>query len=103
MPDVKESLQSLHNPKLPREIYVVYTVIGKKKKETEEQFNQALSEYDYDKAYELIAKIQPTLAKLFDEVKILADDPAIQKNRIALLQKVLGLFAKVIDFSKIKG
>ena len=66
------------------------------------QFNQAIASHDYDKAYELIAQIQPALATLFDEVKILADDPELQENRIALLQRVFGLFSQLLDFSKIQ-
>jgi glycyl-tRNA synthetase len=64
-------------------------------------FSAALGAHDYDKAYELIADIQPGLATLFDEVKILADDPAIKNNRIALIQRVFTLFSQLVDFSKI--
>ncbi len=65
------------------------------------QFNQTIYAHDYDKAYELIADIQPGIAQLFDEVKILADDPKIRDNRIALLQRVFGMFSQLLDFSKI--
>jgi glycyl-tRNA synthetase len=65
------------------------------------QFTQSLAVHDYDKAYELIADIQPDVARLFDEVKILADDPAVRDNRIALLQRVFGMFSQLLDFSKI--
>jgi glycyl-tRNA synthetase len=66
------------------------------------QFERAISSHDYDHAYDLVAQIQPGLASLFDEVKILADDPKIRDNRIALLQRVFDLFAKLLDFSKIQ-
>ena len=66
------------------------------------QFSHTLAGHDYDKAYEVLAQIQPALASLFDNVKILADDPNLQNNRIALLQRVFALFAKVLDFSKYK-
>lgn len=65
------------------------------------QFKQTLEAHEYDQAYELIADIQPGIAKLFDEVKILADDPKVRDNRIALLQRVFGMFSQLIDFSKI--
>jgi glycyl-tRNA synthetase len=65
------------------------------------QFSQTLHAHDYDKAYELIADIQPGIAQLFDEVKILADDPKLRDNRIALLQRVFGMFSELLDFSKI--
>ncbi len=67
------------------------------------QFAQTLKAHDYDHAYELIADIQPGIAQLFDEVKILAEDPKLRDNRIALLQRVFGMFSKLLDLSKIKG
>ena len=68
----------------------------------EKAFEKALSDQNYDKAYEMIAQIQPPLAKLFDEVKILCGDKEIRDNRVALLHKVFGLFGKLLDFSKIQ-
>jgi glycyl-tRNA synthetase len=67
-----------------------------------ETFKKALLERDYNKAYLLIATIQPALATLFNEVKILADDPQLRENRLALLQKVFSLFNEIVDFSKIQ-
>ena len=66
-------------------------------------FEAAIKKKDYNEAYSLLAKIQQPLAKLFEGVKILADDPNIQNNRIALLQKVFNLFHQLLDFSKIQG
>lgn len=65
-------------------------------------FKTALSKRDYNEAYALIATIQPALAELFDRVKILADEPAIRENRLALLQRVFSLFGQLLDFSKIQ-
>lgn len=70
---------------------------------TSHKFDQAIASHNYDKAYELIAHIQPALATLFDEVKILDDDLTIRGNRIALLQRVFDLFDKLLDFSKIQA
>ncbi len=68
----------------------------------QKQFDQALASHDYDRAYQLIAQIQPALAKLFDEVKILADEQDLRNNRIALLKRVFTLFSQLLDFSKIQ-
>jgi glycyl-tRNA synthetase len=65
-------------------------------------FQQALAKRDYNQAYALIATIQPALANLFDQVKILADDPKIRENRLALLRRVFNLFGEILDFSKIQ-
>ncbi len=68
----------------------------------ETQFDQSLQSHAYDHAYQLIAQLQPALAELFDKVKILADDPELRKNRLALLHRVFGLFGRLLDFSKIQ-
>lgn len=65
-------------------------------------FEQALHSRNYETAYLKIAELQPKLADLFDQVKILDDDPKIRGNRLALLNKVFGLFGKLLDFSKIQ-
>ena len=65
-------------------------------------FQEALTKRDYNRAYALIATIQPALADLFDQVKILADDPKIRENRLALLRRVFNLFGEILDFSKIQ-
>lgn len=66
---------------------------------TQKSLEKALMSHDYDQAYLLIAELQATL---FDQVRILADEPELRTNRIALLQRVFALFGKLLDFSKIK-
>jgi len=61
-----------------------------------------LKQKSYTHAFEEMAKLQKPLAHLFDTVKILADDEALRKNRIALLQQVFGFFDQLLDFSKIQ-
>lgn len=68
----------------------------------QKHWKEALHERRYLTAFQMIAKLQMPLAKLFDTVKILADDPKLRENRIALLQKVFGLFQQLLDFSKIQ-
>jgi glycyl-tRNA synthetase len=65
-------------------------------------FKEALAKRDYNQAYALIATIQPALANLFEQVKILTDDPKIRENRLALLRRVFNLFGEILDFSKIQ-
>lgn len=70
-------------------------------KRTEATFESSLSSQDYDAAYRDIAALRPPLAKLFEEVKILDDDPGVRENRLQLLQRVFSLFGRLVDFSKI--
>ncbi len=65
-------------------------------------WKETLADRDYVKAFSHIAKLQPYLAKLFDTVKIMADDAHIRANRIALLQKVFSYFEELLDFGKIQ-
>ena len=68
----------------------------------EKHWKEMLAEKRYLEALKKIARLQPPLAKLFDTVKILSEDEALRNNRIALLQKVFGLFQELIDFGKIQ-
>ena len=65
-------------------------------------FDNALINRRYDDAYSLIAAMQPLLATLFDEVKILCDEPTIKNNRLALLNAVFKRFSLLLDFAKIQ-
>ncbi len=71
--------------------------------QSQRPFDEALTAYNYDGAYANIAEMQPALARLFDEVKILAEEPSVRDNRIALLSRVFERFSKLLDFSKIQG
>lgn len=59
----------------------------------------SLQKKDYSQAYAALAKLQPPLSALFDQVKILSEDLKLQENRLAILQKVFSLFDKLLDFS----
>lgn len=65
-------------------------------------FAHAIEVKAYDSAYQLVAELQPPLASLFEQVKILDDDMSLRNNRLALLQRVFGRFSKLLDFSKIQ-
>lgn len=65
-------------------------------------WKETLHERRYLDAFRMIAKLQQPLAKLFDTVKILADDMQLRNNRIALLQQVFSPFQELLDFSKIQ-
>ncbi len=64
---------------------------------------EVLAAKNYQGAFEHLSKLRLPLRILFDEVKILADEPQIRSNRIALLQKVFSHFSLLLDFSKIQN
>jgi glycyl-tRNA synthetase len=71
-------------------------------KELRPKFANAIETYDYEQACELLATLQPHLSRLFDEVRILTEDEAVQASRIGLLQTVFALFGQLLDFGKIQ-
>ncbi len=55
----------------------------------------------YREALEKIATLRPYVDGFFDAVMVMAPEPEIRKNRLALIASVLGEFSKIADFSEI--
>jgi glycyl-tRNA synthetase beta subunit len=62
-----------------------------------------LKQKSYQEAFTEMAKLNQPLADLFEQVKILDDDPKIASNRLALLHSVFTHFSHLLDFSKIQS
>lgn len=45
----------------------------------------------------------PVINRFFDEVLVMAEDDAVRKNRLALLQRVAGLADGIVDLSRLEG
>ncbi len=45
----------------------------------------------------------PTVNRFFDEVLVMAEDSILRQNRLALLQRIVGLSAGIADMSKLEG
>ena len=45
----------------------------------------------------------PAINRFFDDVLVMAEDPAVRANRLGLLQRVAALTRGVADFSKLEG
>lgn len=63
---------------------------------------------DYEGALRMLATLRPSVDRFFDDVLVMCDpegkDPAktaLQNNRLALLQRTVGLFQRVADLSEI--
>ena len=61
---------------------------------------------DYDKgdfsaALRALATAKPAVDRYFDDVMVMADDPAIRANRLALLRSVAATMNRVADISKL--
>jgi len=58
---------------------------------------------EYGKALEVILFMKEPVDVFFDEVMVMTDDAALQKNRLNLLTDISGLFLRVGDFSKMQA
>ncbi len=93
---LSERTERLFNPSLakePAEIQLIAALEAIYK-----PWQEAIGKRKYLDAFQLMASLQPPLAKLFDEVKILTEDLALRDNRIALLQNIFDHFAQLVDF-----
>ena len=55
----------------------------------------------YDEALRDIASLKEPVDDFFEGVLVMAEDERIRRNRIALLERLAGLFTNIADFSKI--
>ncbi len=58
---------------------------------------------DYAAVLRAVAELKPAVDRFFDEVLVMADDPALRNNRLALMKRVADLFADVADFRRIQA
>jgi glycyl-tRNA synthetase beta chain len=59
------------------------------------------AEKNYKAALEQIATLRPQVDAFFDAVMVMAPDAEVRANRLALLERVLGDFSGIADFSEI--
>lgn len=56
---------------------------------------------EYAKAMREISKLRPLIDAFFDKVMVMVEDEPLRANRLALLEKLLGDFSTIADFSEI--
>lgn len=57
----------------------------------------------YEAALARLAALRPAVDAFFDQVMVMADDPAVRGNRLALLARLHGLFGRVADIGRLAG
>ena len=55
----------------------------------------------YAEALQASATLRKPVDAFFEAVMVMAEDPKVRANRLALLQQVLGDFSRIADFSEI--
>ncbi|MGE4530226.1 MAG: glycine--tRNA ligase subunit beta [Acidithiobacillus sp.] len=62
-----------------------------------------LDQSRYALALDLLASLRPAVDTFFDSVMVLAEDPAIRQNRLALLSSLQDAFLRIADFAQLQG
>lgn len=58
---------------------------------------------DYGAALKQMSLVRPVLDAFFDKVLVMAEDPAVKENRLALVQGLAALFSGLADFRQISA
>ena len=69
--------------------------------EAEPNFKQTIQERDYAKLLTQLASLQPAIDTFFDEVLVMAKEPTVQTNRLALLNRIGRNVYAVADLTKL--
>ncbi len=69
----------------------------------EEQVLQRFGNGQYLDAFMELATLSPPIGEFFDDVLVMAEDPAVRRNRLALLARLDALFSEVGDLSQIES
>jgi len=56
---------------------------------------------EYVEALERVATLRPAIDSFFDQVMVMAPEPHLRRNRLALIASVLNDFSRIADFSEI--
>jgi glycyl-tRNA synthetase beta chain len=57
----------------------------------------------YDARLRALAALRGPVDRFFDDVLVMAEEPALRANRLGLLQQTLSLFYRIADISKLGG
>jgi len=67
--------------------------------ERQERLEQNVASWDYKASLEALAELRAPIDAFFDDVMVMADDPAVKQNRLALLSQLRAMFLSVADIS----
>ncbi len=63
----------------------------------------SLEDGSYDAALGHLSSLRPTVDRFFDDVMVMAEDPEVRRNRLALMQQTGSMFASIADFTRIQS
>ncbi|PLX79146.1 MAG: glycine--tRNA ligase subunit beta [Desulfuromonas sp.] len=65
------------------------------------EVDELIAADDYAAAMRAVAGLRPAIDAFFEDVMVMAEDPAVKTNRLALLTDIAGLFQGIADFARI--
>ena len=68
----------------------------------EEEIGPLMAAFSYEEVLQRLATLRDPVDRFFDHVMVMAEDPAIRANRLALLNQLAELFLGVADVSRIQ-
>ena len=74
-------------------------VLNEALKSVQSRCEAALGKGNYFEVLETMTELRDPIDTFFDSVLVMAEDPDIRQNRLALLKRISKLFARVADFS----
>ena len=75
--------------------------LAERSAEVAAQVEALRSERRYEAALEQIASLRPQVDAFFDAVMVMAPEPEVRANRLALLTRITADFSRIADFSEI--
>ena len=79
------------------------TALSQSLVETAGAIAPAVARGDYSGALRTLAGLRPVVDCFFDQVMVMADDPALRANRLALLGQLSELFLTIADISLLQA
>ena len=67
----------------------------------EPDFKQSIQERDYAKLFVQLATLQPAIDSFFDDVLVMAEEPGLRTNRLALLNQIGRNVYAIADLTKL--
>jgi glycyl-tRNA synthetase beta chain len=80
--------------KAERELYTTFSIV-------KENAVPLVAKGDVEQAQRILFRIQPALNAFFEEVLVMAEEPKVRRNRLALLQGIRKILALVADYSQV--
>ncbi|MBW3568473.1 MAG: glycine--tRNA ligase subunit beta, partial [Proteobacteria bacterium] len=67
-----------------------------------ETVHAAIARGEYESALTTLADLRDVVDRFFDNVMVMADDPAVRENRLKLMNQIRSLFNHTADFAEIQ-